>query len=114
MSNSVLAAIITPVVAIIALAVWILAVYRAQRNPRNPKAGRRLQPRYEVAGGAFRSEGGRQLMPRRDAVPAEAGDEAPEAVTAAENGEEPGLGGGAAVQGPGPAGLGRRSGPGGS
>ena len=74
MSNSVIAAIVTPIVVAIALAFWILLVYRADRNPGSgghPEACDRTVPQRDVAGGAFRG-GGRQVMPRRDAIPAEA------------------------------------------
>lgn len=67
MSHSVLAAIIVPIVVLIALAAWLAAVYRAQRHP---KAGSGSSLPYEVSGGAFRG-GGRQVMPRRDASPGE-------------------------------------------
>jgi hypothetical protein len=70
MSNSTLAAIIIPIVALIALAFWIGLVYRADHHPGT---GRRLpRRRLEVNGGTFESSGGRQVMPRRDATPPEA------------------------------------------
>jgi hypothetical protein len=70
MSHATLAAIIIPIVALVALAVWISLVYRADRHPGN---GRRLpRRRREVNGGTFESSGGRQVMPRRDATPPEA------------------------------------------
>lgn len=75
MSNSVTAAIVIPIVVAIALAFWIFLVYRADRHPHaggQPDPGSRAGPQREVAGGAFRGSGGRQVMPRRDAVPAEA------------------------------------------
>lgn len=75
MSNSVLAATIVPIVALLALAVWLAAIYRADRRPRragHPEQSERAVPRREVSGGQFRSTGGRQLMPRRDQTPAEA------------------------------------------
>lgn len=76
MSHPVLAAIVTPIVVAAALACWIFAVYHANKHPRrggSPEASPRAVPRRDVSGGAFRSsEGGRQLMPRRDATPAEA------------------------------------------
>jgi len=76
MSHSVLAAVIVPIVVVIVLAIWLLLVYRADRHggegghpeTTNPRA----VPRREVAGGAFRSRGGRQVAPRRDETPAEA------------------------------------------
>jgi hypothetical protein len=74
MSHGVLAAIIIPIVVVILLAVWLFMVYRADRHPGQggrPETGRRAVPRREVAGGAFRSRGGRQVMPRRDEPPAE-------------------------------------------
>jgi hypothetical protein len=78
MSHSVLAAIIVPIVVIILLASWLLLVYRASRyggegghpETANPHA----VPRRDVAGGVFRSRGGRQVAPRRDETPAEAAD----------------------------------------
>jgi hypothetical protein len=70
MSHSTLAAIIIPVVALVALAVWISLVYRASRHPGN---GRRVpRIRRQVSGGMFEGSGGRQVMPRRDATPPEA------------------------------------------
>jgi hypothetical protein len=70
MSHAVLAAIIIPIVALLALAGWLVAVYRADKNPQGGRTGR--GPRRHVAGGQFRSRGGRQLMPRRDETPPEA------------------------------------------
>jgi hypothetical protein len=71
MSHSTLAAIIIPVVALIALAVWITLVYRADRHSGTGRRVPRL--RHEVGGGSFESRGGgRQVMPRRDATPPEA------------------------------------------
>jgi hypothetical protein len=74
MSNSVIVAIVVPIVVAIALAGWIVAVYRADRHPQGgrPERSHRSVPRREVAGGSFRGSGGRQVMPRRDSVPAEA------------------------------------------
>jgi hypothetical protein len=70
MSHSTLAAIIVPIVALIALAVWIVLVYRADQHPGT---GRRLpRLRREVNGGTFESTGGRQVTPTRDAAPREA------------------------------------------
>jgi hypothetical protein len=70
MSHSTLAAIIIPAVALVALAVWISLVYRADRRPGS---GRRVpRVRREVSGGTFEASGGRQVMPRRDATPPEA------------------------------------------
>jgi len=63
MSGSLIAVVVIPVVVAIALAVWIIAVYRANRRP---DSGPGKMPRRQVIGGAFRSSGGRQLMPRRD------------------------------------------------
>ena len=74
MSHSVQAALIIPVVTIIVLAIWLVLVYRAARRGGQggePEMGNpRAVPRREVAGGAFRSSGGRQVMPRRDETPA--------------------------------------------
>lgn len=76
MSGGVQAAVIIPIVVIIVLAIWLVLVYRAARRGGEggePEMGNpRAVPRREVAGGAFRSTGGRQVMPRRDATPAEA------------------------------------------
>ena len=69
-----LAAVIIPIVVIILLAVWLFMVYRADRHPGQggqPETGHRAVPRREVAGGAFRSRGGRQVMPGRTETPAE-------------------------------------------
>lgn len=78
MSPGVQAAIITPIVVMILLAIWLVLVYRANRRGGEggqPELGNpRAVPRREVAGGAFRSSGGRQVMPRRDETPAEAED----------------------------------------
>jgi hypothetical protein len=74
MSHSVLAAIVIPIVVIIALAAWLFLVYRAARHSGDgghPETSHRSVPRRDVAGGAFRSRGGRQVMPRRDEQPAE-------------------------------------------
>jgi hypothetical protein len=66
MSKAVLAEVIIPIVVAIALAGWIVAIYRANRHPahahhtessRGPRTGR------EVVGGSFQGPGGRQLMP---------------------------------------------------
>jgi hypothetical protein len=70
MSHTGLAAIITPVVAIVALGIWLGAVFRASRKPKNNQAGTPLT--RDVVGGAFKSSGGRQVAPRRDAIPPEA------------------------------------------
>ena len=78
MSHSVQAAVIIPIVVIVLLAIWLVLVYRADQ--RGGEGGRpeldnpRAVPRRDVAGGAFRSSGGRQVMPRRDETPAEAED----------------------------------------
>jgi hypothetical protein len=80
MSNSTLAAIIVPIVALIALAVWISLVYRADRHPGSGWRIPRL--RREVSGGAFESSGGRQVSPRRDATPPEAAQYEPHQETA--------------------------------
>lgn len=70
MSGSTLAIIIIPVVVVIALAAWVVAVYLAQRRPGNDK--KVAPPATEVSGGAFEVSGGRQVTPRRDATPQEA------------------------------------------
>jgi hypothetical protein len=86
MSHSTLAAIIVPAVALIALAVWISLVYRADRHP-GPAGGSRGFAARSAAGpsraaAAARSRRGgtprRRKQPstnrtRKPAVPAEAG-----------------------------------------
>jgi hypothetical protein len=72
MATSTLAAIFIPVAVVIGLAGWLGAVYFARRHPDTKEHGPRL--RTTVSGGSFRASGGRQLMPRRDAVPPEAHD----------------------------------------
>jgi hypothetical protein len=69
MSGSVLADILIPVVAVVALAVMIGAVLLAARNPSGKDRGQRS--RWTVSGGTFRGDP-RQQMPHRDAVPPEA------------------------------------------
>lgn len=76
MSGSLLAVIFIPIVVGIALAVWLFSVYYANRHP---DSGPGKMPRREVIGGAFRTSGGRQLMPRRDA-PVDTGEEAASAA----------------------------------
>jgi hypothetical protein len=69
MSHSVIATVIIPIVVVVLLACWLILVYRADRHPGHgghPETSERASPRREVAGGAFRSRGGRQLMARRD------------------------------------------------
>ena len=69
MSGSVLADILIPVVAIVALAVMIGMVLYAARDPAGKDSGQRS--RWTVSGGTFRGDP-RQQMPHRDAVPPEA------------------------------------------
>lgn len=69
MSNQVIAEIVIPVVIAVALAIWIVLVVRANRHPRYARHSQR--PRRQVAGGAFRARGGRQLMPTPGAEPDE-------------------------------------------
>jgi hypothetical protein len=71
MSNSLIAVIVIPIVVLVALAVWIIGVFRADRHPRT---GRGRMPRREVIGGTFRASGGRQVTPTRTET-AETGDE---------------------------------------
>jgi hypothetical protein len=97
MSHPVLAAIVVPVVVVLALAVWLTAIYRARRHPRT---GSGSPLRHEVAG-AFRGTGGQPVMPGRDAVPAEVPDPGPQDAEARPEGER-------RPTGLGPAGLGRR------
>jgi hypothetical protein len=55
------AAIATPIVVAILLAVWIGICFYADAHPRHQQ---RKSPRYEVSGGVFQArDGGRQLMP---------------------------------------------------
>ncbi len=69
MSGSVLADILIPVVAVVALAVFIGLVLYASRNPAGKDSGQRS--RWSVSGGTFRGDP-RQQVPHRDAVPPEA------------------------------------------
>ncbi len=69
MSGSVLADILIPVVAFVALAVFIGLVLYADRNPAGKDTGQRS--RWSVSGGTFRGDP-RQQTPRRDA-PAQKG-----------------------------------------
>jgi hypothetical protein len=70
MSNAVLTAIVVPIVVAVALAAWIVAVYRADKNPFFSRTPRGSKPRREVIGGSFRGTGGRQLMPLPGEEPA--------------------------------------------
>jgi hypothetical protein len=82
MSGSMLAVIFIPIVVAIALAFWLVSVYRADRHP---ESGPGKMPRRPVIGGAFRASGGRQVTPRRDA-PVTTGDEkAPGAAVGSED-----------------------------
>jgi hypothetical protein len=89
MSRSVLVEVITPIVVAIALAAWIIAIYRANRHPRHAHGAEDAQgagdargprPVCEVSGGAFLGRGGRQLMslpntePGSDQASADAGE----------------------------------------
>ena len=69
MSGSVLADILIPVVAIVALAGFIGLVMYASRNPAGKDSGQRS--RWTVSGGTFRGDP-RQQTPHRDAMPPEA------------------------------------------
>jgi hypothetical protein len=69
MSGSVLADILIPVVAMLALAVLIGPMMWASRDPSGKDSGQRS--RWTVSGGTFRGDP-RQQMPHRDAVPPEA------------------------------------------
>jgi hypothetical protein len=67
------AAIATPIVAALALAVWIFMCFYADAHPVHKRADKELP--YEVTGGAFEArDGGRQLMPvpERRPMPTEA------------------------------------------
>jgi hypothetical protein len=67
MTTSALGTIIIVIVVAAGLAVWISAVFRAERHPDT--TGRGGTPRRKITGGIFRGDP-RQQMPRRDA-PAE-------------------------------------------
>jgi hypothetical protein len=69
MSGSLTAIIVIPIVALLALIIWVIAILYASRRPSGREHGRR--PRWQVAGGAFRGDP-RQVAPRRDATPPEA------------------------------------------
>lgn len=69
MSGSVMAAIVIPIVALPALALLIVPVMWASRDPSGKGAGH--PSRRAVSGGTFRGDPGRP-MPHRDAVPPEA------------------------------------------
>ena len=69
MSGSVMAAIVIPIVALPALALLIVPVMWASRDPSGKGSGQRS--RRAVSGGTFRGDP-RQQMPHRDAVPPEA------------------------------------------
>ena len=69
MSGSPAAAIVVPVVALLALLVLIVPVMWASRDPSGKGSGQRS--RRAVSGGTFRGDP-RQQMPHRDAVPPEA------------------------------------------
>jgi hypothetical protein len=67
------AAIATPIVVAIFLAIWIGALFYADIHPEHKR--RSKLPQYEVTGGAFQArDGGRQLMPlpERPPIPTEA------------------------------------------
>lgn len=65
-TSSMAIGIIVAVVAV-CLAVWITAVFRAEKHPEPGRRG--AAPRRKITGGVFRGDP-RQQMPRRDA-PAE-------------------------------------------
>ena len=69
MSGSVTAAIVIPIVALPALALLIVPVMWASRDPSGKDSGQRS--RRAVSGGTFRGDP-RQQTPHRDAVPPEA------------------------------------------
>lgn len=79
-------AVFVPVVVAVVLAFWIVSVFRADRHPASGPGKMRRRP---VIGGVFRSSGGRQVSPRRDA-PAAVGDEAgPGAAVGSEDQQPP-------------------------
>jgi hypothetical protein len=69
MSGSVEAAIVIPVVAMLALLVLVIPMMWASRDPSGKDTGQRS--RWSVSGGTFRGDP-RQQTPHRDAVPPEA------------------------------------------
>jgi hypothetical protein len=69
MSGSVEAAIVIPVVGLLALLLLIIPVMWASRDPSGKGSVQRSRP--TVSGGTFRGDP-RQQMPHRDAVPPEA------------------------------------------
>ena len=69
MSGSLLAIIIIPIAALLALFAWVGAVLYASRRPGGREHGAR--PRWDVSGGTFRGDA-RQVTPRRDATPPDA------------------------------------------
>lgn len=69
MIGSTLSLIIMPIVVVIALTVWIVSVLYADEHPGKKEQTDHL--RNSVSGGAFDADGGRQVMPHRDAVPPE-------------------------------------------
>lgn len=69
MSGSVLADILIPVVALLALIVFVGMVLYADRNPAGKDSGQRSK--YTVSGGTFRGDP-RQQVPHRYAAPPEA------------------------------------------
>jgi hypothetical protein len=69
MTGSGLAVIVVPIVAFLALGIWLSAVMYAARNPGGTDRGER--PRWNVTGGTFRGDP-RQQTPHRDAEPPEA------------------------------------------
>jgi hypothetical protein len=71
LSNTVLTEIVVPIVVAVALAAWIIMVYRAEKHPGFSGRARRGGPRREVTGGSFRGTGGRQLMPLPGQPPAD-------------------------------------------
>lgn len=69
MTGSGLAVIVVPVVAFLALGIWLGAVMYASQHPGGTDHGER--PRWNVTGGTFRGDP-RQQTPHRDAEPPEA------------------------------------------
>ncbi len=69
MSSQVLVAIVLPIVVAIVLVVWIGLVMHASKHPGHRGQAGTQRPRRQVAGGAFRATGGRQVTPRPDEEP---------------------------------------------
>jgi hypothetical protein len=84
MHDVVAAAIVTPIIAALAIAFWLVMVFRSDAHPLYKH--REYPPPGDISGGSFTAfEGGRQLMPRPDGRP---GVGVPTARSASEHGEQ--------------------------